>query len=196
MTSVLLLSGGLDSTAVAAWLRPDHCLHVDYGQRPAPGEWRAAQAVAAALELTIDQITLGSVPAAGLMSGETPQPGRSQEWWPFRNQLLITVAAAYAVTRGATSVMIGTVAGDGAVHTDGTPTFLDAISRLVALQEGAVTVTAPAIALTTRDVIAQSGLNESIARWSHSCHRSEFACGSCPGCRNREHVLDAVFGSS
>lgn len=38
----LLLSGGLDSTAIAAWQRPDVCVTVDYGQRPARGELAAS----------------------------------------------------------------------------------------------------------------------------------------------------------
>jgi hypothetical protein len=38
LSEVLLLSGGIDSSALAAWRRPTQTLVIDYGQISAPGE--------------------------------------------------------------------------------------------------------------------------------------------------------------
>jgi 7-cyano-7-deazaguanine synthase len=92
-------------------------------------------------------------------------------------------------------VIIGSVAGDGAVHSDGTTRFVASINDLVKQQEPTLAVEAPAITLRTAEVVARAALPETIARWSHSCHRSALACGTCTGCQNRQRVLDTAFGN-
>ncbi len=112
VTRLLLLSGGLDSAAVAAWQRPDHCLVVDYGQAPASAEARAAGAIARDLGLELTRVTVdASQVGAGLMSnaGKGSEVSDAAEWWPFRNQLLITIAGAWAVVRGYSTILLGTV---------------------------------------------------------------------------------------
>jgi 7-cyano-7-deazaguanine synthase len=42
MDTGLLLSGGMDSVALAYWLRPDVAFTIDYGQLSAEGELRSA----------------------------------------------------------------------------------------------------------------------------------------------------------
>ena len=68
---VLLLSGGLDSTALAHMLRPPLCVVVDYGQRCARAETRAATAVCRALDLRLlsVRIDLGPCRAPRVPSG-------------------------------------------------------------------------------------------------------------------------------
>ena len=65
VNELLLLSGGMDSIALAWSLRPKLSLTVDYGQLPAKGEIQAASAVCAELGLahrvlTLDCNSLGS----------------------------------------------------------------------------------------------------------------------------------------
>ncbi|BAK38279.1 putative hydrolase [Microlunatus phosphovorus NM-1] len=196
MNRVLLLSGGLDSTAVAAMVRPEHCVHVDYGQIPAEAELRAAAQVAVDLGLPFTSL---AVPAgqvgAGLMSAEAADGlpvDVSPEWWPFRNQLLITLAAAWAVQRGFEVVIIGTVASDGARHADGTRDFLTRIDDLLAVQEGHLRVEAPAAGMSSAELITTSGVTDAVLGWTHSCHRANFPCGACPGCVKRQEVLQQL----
>jgi 7-cyano-7-deazaguanine synthase len=195
VTSLLLLSGGLDSTAVAAMVRPDHCLSIDYGQLPANAEHRAARQVALELDLPFTHlhVAAGGV-AAGLMSTDLhPSPavnGTAPEWWPFRNQLLVTLAAAWGVTRGFGEVLLGTVASDGARHADGTAGFRAAIDQLVSLQEGGMRVRAPAADLTADELLIRSGAAEHVLAWTHSCHRANLACANCPGCNKRAEALE------
>jgi 7-cyano-7-deazaguanine synthase len=122
---VLLLSGGLDSTALAALFRPTMCLVIDYGQRSATGELRAAGAVCRALSLALSTLTLdlGGL-GGGLLKNDLAIPGApSPEWWPYRNQILVTAAASIALQEGLSQVLAGTVVGDGARHIDGQLAF-------------------------------------------------------------------------
>jgi 7-cyano-7-deazaguanine synthase len=189
---LLLLSGGLESTALAAWRKPQLALTVDYGQRPATGEVTAAAAVCRELGiehhvLRVDCSALG----AGLLASAEPVEGApSPEWWPYRNQLLVTLAAGWGFPRGVTSITIGSVLTDGERHVDGSASFYDVLGALVAMQEGGVRIDVPAIAMTSAELIEVSGVADGVLGWTHSCHRADLACGTCPGCSKRRGVLE------
>lgn len=190
MKKALLLSGGQDSVSLAYWTRPQLAITVDYGQLAAQAEIRAARAVCGTLAiehvvLSIDCSSLGS----GDMSRQDALPiAPISEWWPYRNQLLITLAAAAAVSRGACELLIGTVSTDGS-HADGTRKFIDTIDNLMALQEGKLRVGAPAISLTSAQLVMTSGIPFELLAWAHSCHTSNWACGQCRGCIKHKNVL-------
>jgi 7-cyano-7-deazaguanine synthase len=192
--SVLLLSGGLDSTALAAIERPALCLAIDYGQRPAEAEIRAASAIAGALGLEFQSLRLDlGVLGGGLLKDDDLLPqAPSPEWWPFRNQILVTAAASVALGRGLDMVVVGSVAGDGDRHVDGTARFYDQLDALLGMQEGSIHVSAPAIHETSAHLLARSGLRDDMVGWTISCHRSVFPCGECPGCWKRASVLAEV----
>jgi 7-cyano-7-deazaguanine synthase len=190
-----LLSGGIDSTALAWWKRPIVAYTVDYGQASARGEIRAASAVCHAMRLrheviTVDCSALGSGDLAGAEPLEiAPVP----EWWPFRNQLLVTVAGMRAVASGIESVLVGSVASD-CQHRDGTAEFFEQLNKLMVFQEGGVRVKAPAVAMNTVELVQQSGIPRSVLAWAHSCHTGEFACGACRGCGKHYSVIEELWG--
>ena len=192
MNELLLLSGGMDSAALAAWRQPASCLFIDYGQRPAEGERRAAAAVCDALDIPLQSVradcsSVGAGTLAGIELGPASAP--TAEWWPFRNQLLVTLGASLAVRREGTTLLIGTVRDDGDRHADGQPEFVEALDRLLILQEGAVRLSAPALEVTTMELVQASGIEDSVLAWTHSCHVSSWACGWCTGCQKRQGVL-------
>tara|TARA_B100000614_G_scaffold179483_1_gene160295 strand:- start:13324 stop:13950 length:627 start_codon:yes stop_codon:yes gene_type:complete len=196
--SLLLLSGGIDSTSLAYWRKPDYSLFIDYGQRAAVAERRAATAVANELGVVFDSMQINLAAAAGgLMAGGSVMEGApSPEWWPFRNQLLISIAAAWACRNtnvledpGTVSIQLGIVRGDGERHVDGSARFVSAISALQELQEGRISVEAPALDLSTEDLVKRSAIPDALLAWTHSCHVASFPCMECPGCFKRERVL-------
>jgi 7-cyano-7-deazaguanine synthase len=179
----LLLSGGMDSTCIAWWKRPDVAITVDYGQRAAEGEIHAAQAVCNTIGIRheiirVDCSSLGSGDMAG---GAAMTIAPVSEWWPYRNQLIITLAASLAVGLGVGELMIGALATDCA-HADGRPEFIEAISLLMELQEGGLVVSAPAITLDAVGLVRESDIPQGILAWAHSCHIASLACGRCRGC--------------
>jgi 7-cyano-7-deazaguanine synthase len=185
----LLFSGGLDSSALAFWKRPDVCLTVDYGQRPARGEIAAAKALCRELNLrhemlSVDLKALGSGSLAGELASEL---GRAEEWWPYRNQMLITLAGMRFVNEGLREIMIGAVRTD--VHADGKAPFIRGISRLMSLQEGAVTVSAPGRSLRPLNLLRLSGFPDTLLGLTFSCHVMEYPCGRCRGCLKHLNTL-------
>lgn len=194
MTELLLLSGGIDSAAIAAWRRPDACLTIDYGQKAAGAEVAASAQICAELTIShaVMRVPLGEL-GSGLMAAAPPSgSSKHDEHWPYRNQMLLTLGAMYAVKHGYLKVLVGTVRTDGERHKDGSVVFIDAIAALVGSQEGALKVSAPAIALTTTELIAKSGITPRVLGWTHSCHTSAVACGHCPGCDKHSNVMESL----
>jgi len=193
MKTALLLSGGMDSIAIAWWKRPDIALTLDYGQHAAEAEIKAASVTCQSLGIEhhiirIDCRSLGS----GDMAGTDADPNApSSDWWPYRNQMIISLAAMKAIALGVTHLWIGTVKSDG-THLDGTQGFVSRISDLMAFQEGAMVVEAPAIELSTSELVRISDVTPGGLAWAHSCHKANIPCGSCRGCNKYFQVLDDI----
>ncbi|MGT0195023.1 7-cyano-7-deazaguanine synthase [Burkholderia pyrrocinia] len=191
MRTALLLSGGMDSIAIAYWKQPEVGITVAYGQRAAAAEVRAAAAVCAALGMEhhvieADLSALGS----GDMAGQAPASlAPVSEWWPFRNQMLTTLAAMKAISLNISKLLIGSLRTDG-VHADGKPEFITAMSAVLSCQEGGITFEAPAIHLSGPELIRASGIPPDLLAWAHSCHVASEACGMCHGCRKHYETLE------
>jgi 7-cyano-7-deazaguanine synthase len=176
----LLFSGGMDSSAIAHWLRPDRLLFIDYGQGSSEGENRAAIQIAKELSLPLDSRT---VDVQALGSGDLagrPSIRAESEFWPYRNQFLVTIAAMTYAEANSLDILIGTVRTD-VIHPDGSAQFIDALSGLLAVQ-GRVRLVAPAIGLSTAELIRTSAINPNVLSWAFSCHTGNYACGQCRGC--------------
>ena len=196
MKRAILLSGGVDSSVLAFMERPQLAIVVNYGQLPAVGECRAARAIAKRLcipleTVEIDCSSLGSGDMAG--TGASPHAPVS-EWWPYRNQLLVTLAAPVALKFGVQEILIGTVSTDGQ-HADGTPEFIRELNQLMMLQEGRIGVRAPGIGKTSSELVLDSAIPLSLLAWTHSCHVGGLACGQCRGCIKRAGIFEDIgFG--
>ncbi len=190
MSELHLLSGGIDSIAIAAWRRPELCLTVDYGQRPAIAEIRAATEVCRQLGLLheVIRIPIGDLGSGVLAGREASAFSKHAEFWPFRNQFLLTIGAMYALRSSIRTVLIGTVSTD-CRHADGSENFVKQIAALTSMQEGHVNVLAPALHLTPQALLAESRIESSVLGWAHSCHSENLACGICPGCAKHSETL-------
>ena len=190
----LLFTGGLDSTALAWMLRPEKLLFLDYGQRPAKGEERAARAVAAAVGIALDvrRVDMSAFGHGTMSTSGTPLASASKapEFWPYRNQMLITLAAMIYAADPLAEILVGTVVGDDA-HPDGRKEFVSAVDSLVRQQSG-VRVVAPAIEMTTLQLLRKAAVPKSVLSWTFSCHTGEWACGSCRGCDKHRQVIECL----
>jgi 7-cyano-7-deazaguanine synthase len=190
LKTALLMSGGMDSLCVAWWKRPSFGITVDYGQLAAEAEIVASKAICEQLKIQhhlicIDCRSLGS----GDMAGTVPDMyAPASDWWPYRNQMLVTFAAMKAISLGVQEILLGTVKSDG-THQDGTPRFLSAMSALLELQEGGMKVSAPAIEMSTVELVLRSNVPLHLLAWAHSCHKANVACGNCRGCNKYFDVL-------
>lgn len=188
---LLLLSGGIESSCLAFWKKPDRCITVDYGQVCAEREIETAAAIAKHLKIPHEII----IAMPGKKFGFShPQIKRSAkpEFWPFRNQFLATVAAMHCFGSGVQEIWFGTVKSDSR-FSDGSKAFYGKLESLVSYQEGNIKISAPAIGLTAEQLIIKSRTPQSILGATFSCHQSNIACGDCPGCRKQRELLYEKF---
>jgi 7-cyano-7-deazaguanine synthase len=177
---VLLLSGGIDSAALALWQRPDICLTIDYGHPAFRGELRAAKIFSHEINANheVRELRIYS------------SPPRRDGLWPFRNQFLISSAAAIFGNAEEVEILIGTLSTD--IYTDCTKAFIDSINRTFEVQKCSVKVSAPAINLTAKELLFQSKLPKDILGSTYSCHKSDIPCGHCPGCDKQKAFRDSL----
>jgi len=151
----------------------------------------AAVCDALSIEHHVIQVDLSAL-GSGDMAGNCPDVlAPASEWWPFRNQMLISLAAMKAIPISVERLLIGSLRTDG-FHADGRPEFVAAMREVLRLQEGGLTLEAPAIDLTAAELITTSGVPASILAWAHSCHVANEACGMCRGCRKHYETIEEL----
>lgn len=193
MKTAILLSGGMDSVAIAYWLKPECAITINYGQKPALGEIRASASVCKNLNIEhhVIEFDISSLGRGDLSfnSNSTLVPEYATEWWPFRNQMLITIAAMKAISINVGRLYIGTLKSDSFFY-DNTQEFVNKMNQLLKLQEGQIELHAPAIELDALELLRESKIPLSVLRWSHSCHKSNYACGECRGCQKHNSTMN------
>lgn len=186
----LILSGGMDSLTIAWWKKPEVAFTIDYGQKAANAEIQASSQICKILNiehhiLRVDCSSLGSGDMAGKASDKNAP---ETDWWPYRNQMLVTLIAMKAIGQDVDKLLIGTVSSDSN-HKDGTLEFIKLMSNLLAFQEGHLILEAPAIGMTTHELITKSNIPHGYLLWAHSCHTSNIPCGKCRGCNKFHKVI-------
>lgn len=180
----LLLSGGMDSMALAYWLKPSYAITIDYGQKCAEAEIEASAFICK--ELGIQHILIkkdfSDLGSGTLSDKPSLDIAPSEEWWPYRNQLLVTIGCMKGIALGIDKLMVGSVKTDGGRHVDGKLEFYLKLNELVSMQEGNIYVEAPAIEMDTIELIKKSEIPYNMLLHSHSCHTSNRPCMKCTGC--------------
>ena len=179
--TVILMSGGIDSSSVAAACRDSGTqlsgIFVDYGQPAARSEWSSAQKIARHYGVAVRRVCLGFQLASH--EGE----------FFARNALLILTAAGITEARPL-QVALGVHALSE--YYDTTPLFLRQMQRILnGYFGGSVTLSAPFLADTKSEVIRFAKNNDVPLNLTYSCEMQNAPeCGRCPSCRDRI-VLDA-----
>lgn len=206
--AVVLLSGGLDSTTVAAMAKQAgkeiYALSFDYGQRHSK-ELSCAIAVGKALGVArheVLQLPLGALGGsaltdAGIDVPDAPTDGSIGDeipvtYVPARNTVFIAFALAYAEVVGAHEIHLGVNAMDYSGYPDCRPEYIAAYQEVANLAtkqgvEGAgPKLVTPLIELTKAGIV-QAGLdNDAPLHLTWSCYRGDGdACGTCESCALR-----------
>ena len=182
----------MDSACLAYLIRPATALIIDYGQLPFEREKAISEYICELLNIKLLQARV-SLPK---ISSRIIPEDNSTDWGPFRNQLLITIAGYSCIQEGLKNIVIGTVKTDRK-FLDGTPEFIEQLNRLLGLQEGHISLSAPAQDMTTTDLYYASGIPESIFDGVFSCTEAAIPCGICPSCQKYDEVMrDIKYKSS
>ena len=152
--AVVLLSGGLDSAAVLAWMRREgyacHALSFRYGQRHGVELARAAELARAlgAVEHKTTEIDLRAFGGSALTADIAVPKDRNEgeiahgvpiTYVPARNTIFLAFALAYAETIGSSDLAIGVNAIDYSGYPDCRPEFIAAFERLANLATASAT---------------------------------------------------------
>ncbi len=211
MKSVVLFSGGIDSTTALAWARARssvvHALTVDYGQRHRV-EVRMSRWTARRMGVPQTVIKLDPAPFAGsaLTDPKAALPrvrkasdigsGPPSTYVPFRNGVLAALAAAFAEARGLDTIVTGFNMIDSPDYPDTRPEFVRAMNRAVAAGTRAafggraIRIVAPFVRMK-KSAIIRLGL-EIGADYSHAvtCYGGgERPCGTCSSCALRRRAF-------
>ena len=110
---------------------------------------------------------------------------------PFRNGIMLAVAAGLAESRGLSTIMLANHAGDHAIYPDCRPGFVDAMGKAIA--EGTyehLTLFCPYTNLTKSDIVKRGVELGVDYRNTYSCYRGgERHCGTCGTCTERHEAL-------
>ena len=200
---VLILSGGMDSTTMLYEFRDRIALAVsfDYGSNHNAKEIAFARVHCRKLDvphLVIPLDFIGSHFHSSLLSGAEAIPEGSyaddnmrSTVVPFRNGIMLSIAAGLAEDRQLKYIMMANHGGDHAIYPDCRPSFVEAMDA--AVREGTyagVRLFAPYTGITKADIARRGAALGIDYSQTWSCYRgSEHHCGKCGTCVERREAL-------
>lgn len=189
MKKGMLLSGGVDSICLAYSLRPQIAYTVDYGQNSAEREVYVSKLICDKLNIEheIIRVDCKSLGSGNLINEDSLKVSPSDEWWPYRNQLLVTLSLMKAIKDNVTEIHLASVKSDS-FHKDGTEEFYRLINNLTRYQEGNIKIICNTVGLYSHELAIKYKVPNELILLAHSCHLSNISCGSCSGCHKQIKV--------
>lgn len=205
MKVVVLLSGGLDSVTAFYQALAAHeivaALSFDYGAKHHAKElpmaaWHCERAgiphTIAPLDFIAREFQSDLLKSGGAIpDGHYEEESMKRTVVPFRNGIMLSIAAGFAESRGAKGVVIAAHSGDHAIYPDCREDFLKPMAR--AIEEGTyerIQLLRPFVAIDKSGIVrlgAKLGVDFS-RTWS--CYKGgSIHCGSCGTCVERREAF-------
>ena len=205
MKALVLFSGGLDSTVLAAQLQADgietRLLSIDYGQRHAK-ELNKAEKIAQALGLPHRILRL---PDLGPLLGgssltddqvELPEGHYAEESMkatvvPNRNMILLALAGGHALSIGFNTIAYAAHAGDHTIYPDCRPEFADAMEKALGLADWQnLNLHRPFVNFSKEELVRKGNELGAPLELTWSCYAGrEKHCGKCGTCVERKEAF-------
>jgi 7-cyano-7-deazaguanine synthase len=202
--AVVSLSGGIDSSTLLHWAMRRYnvvALTFDYGSKHAEREQAAAKEIAA---LAGAEHILTRLPFVNELfksdllqsGGEIPEghyenSSMKSTVVPFRNGIMLSIAAGFAESVGAATVLYAAHAGDHAIYPDCRPEFLKAMSE--AARAGTymnVKIEDPFVDLHKKDIVLLGHELRVPFEITYSCYKGgSLHCGRCGTCVERREAF-------
>lgn len=208
MKTILIYSGGLDSTVLLYKLKSEGCdvkaLSINYGQRHSK-ELDFAKRNCENLGVEHKVVDLSSLkPLLGGSSqtdtnvavpeGHYAAENMKLTVVPNRNMLMLSVAAAWAIAEKADTIAYAAHSGDHAIYPDCREEFVDALNKALGLADWhTVQIERPFINISKSDIIKLGNDLKVPFADTWSCYKGgEKACGVCGTCyERRESFVEA-----
>ncbi|MHB8157040.1 MAG: 7-cyano-7-deazaguanine synthase QueC [Desulfocucumaceae bacterium] len=216
MSSIILLSAGLDSTvSLAQALREGEvklCLTFDYGQRARLREIEASSKIARHYNIRHQVISLPflkEITNTSLVNEEESVPVPCYDelddkektaqtaaavWVPNRNGIFINIAAGYAESMGARQVVTGFNAEEAKSFPDNSRDYLRSANKALSFSTmKGIRVVSYTLMLEKVDIIRLGRRLGAPFEYIWPCyHGGADLCGSCESCRRYQRALKAA----
>lgn len=199
----MVVSGGMDSTTMLHEFAHRIALAItfNYGSNHNAREIECARYNCALLGIeliVVDMPFVGELFESSLLSGADAIPEGNYDdnnmkstVVPFRNGIMLSVAAGIAESRGLKHVMMANHGGDHAIYPDCRRGFVDAMSAAIA--EGTydhITILAPYTDITKTDIARRGAALGIDYSHTYSCYKGgEKHCGRCGTCTERRQAF-------
>ncbi|MCK5602273.1 7-cyano-7-deazaguanine synthase [Candidatus Pacearchaeota archaeon] len=197
MKGISLVSGGLDSTLMVAFLKEEGFsqlpVFIDYGQLAADIEWKTCKSIFRKLNLPLP-IKVNFHEFGGIVKSGITDSSKNmvkEAFLPGRNLLFIVIGGSIAVNRDYDFVSIGLLDETYSLFPDQKQQFIASVEKtLYESFDRKIRVLVPLIEFSKMDaiILAQDlGINIDD---TYYCHKGErMPCGECISCKER---LNAV----
>ena len=205
MKVVVLLSGGMDSVCALYHARAEHevalALSFDYGSKHNAREIPFARWHAGEIGVEHVVIDLGFInehfSSDLLQSGGDIPEGHYEESTmkstvvPFRNGIMLAVAAGVAESRGVKGLVIAAHSGDHAIYPDCREDFMSPMAQAIDAGTYAnVRLLRPFIDMSKEDIVTRGNVLGVDFSQTWSCYKGgEIHCGVCGTCVERREAF-------
>lgn len=203
MKGIVVLSGGMDST-VALYLAKNssrlsevEAVSFNYGSKHNDEEFKRAQASCSKLDVKLTRIDLPFIDehfnSSLLKSGGEIPEGHYEDSTmkstvvPFRNGIMLSIAAGFAESKGAKMLILGNHFGDHAVYPDCRKSFIDPMKAAIECGTYAeIELYSPFCDIDKTEVCKIGASLGVDYKMTYSCYKGgEVHCGRCSTCVER-----------
>ena len=205
MRALVLLSGGLDSTVLAAKMKNEadetRLLSIDYGQRHAK-ELDHSKIVAQQMDLPhqilylpqLGEILGGSSLTdnnVALPEGHYAEESMKSTVVPNRNMILLALAGGHALSLSYDTIAYAAHAGDHTIYPDCRPEFANAMDTVLGLADWEnLSLYRPFVSLSKADLVTLGHDLKAPLDLTWSCYAGrELHCGKCGTCVERKEAF-------
>ena len=206
MKTVLIYSGGLDSTVLLYYLRAKghtvNALSVNYGQRHKRELTHAAEIcnrISVSQKIadlsSIQPLLAGSSltsPEIDVAEGHYTEASMKSTVVPNRNMILLAIATGYALSISAKQIAYAAHSGDHAIYPDCRNEFADAMAEAIRLCDWkTVELIRPFVDWTKAEIVRRGAELKVPFGKTWSCYKGEaLHCGCCGTCIERREAFD------
>ncbi len=201
--ALIVLSGGMDSTTMLYEYRSQIALAVTFIYGSNHNDREAACAAWHCRNLGIEHLVIplsfmGEYFKSSLLSGADAIPDGHYDdanmrstVVPFRNGIMLAVAAGLAESRGLDTIMLANHSGDHAIYPDCRPSFVEAMGKAIgAGTYDDIRLFCPYTGLTKGEIVRRGVELGVDYHRTYSCYKGgEKHCGTCGTCTERHEAL-------